>query len=268
MADITIDDNYEAANAVEEKPKKRARKTKEPDPALAQLEALAFDGPADKKKTKSSDESGEKKKKPVWLKIIIIVVPILLIGGFVFEEIYFNWLGVRDWTRDAFINASIWLDPDDAGSVRRTLNARSDELDKREADIEAEDKKLDARRADLDARKAQLDAREDELSGREKQVAKRDTELDKREQDITINEASKTPIYRRMTDQDINDMRSLGSTYAAMAPETAANILMRIYDPHDVAAILYYMSEKSAAAILSEMDPVYAANLTEIMLYD
>jgi flagellar motility protein MotE (MotC chaperone) len=53
-----------------------------------------------------------------------------------------------------------------------------------------------------------------------------------------------------------------------MSPDAAAERLVRLYDPRDVAAILYFMAERSAASILAAMEPGYAANITEIMLYN
>jgi len=51
-----------------------------------------------------------------------------------------------------------------------------------------------------------------------------------------------------------------------MAPEAAAVILAELRDPQNVAVILYYMSERSAAAILSALEPEFAAKITEILL--
>jgi len=77
------------------------------------------------------------------------------------------------------------------------------------------------------------------------------------------------PLYRRpdITDQELEDMISLSRTFTQMSPETAAVILVQLYDPRDVASLLYYMGERNAAAILAVMDISYAAEITEILLY-
>ena len=70
-----------------------------------------------------------------------------------------------------------------------------------------------------------------------------------------------------MTEQEMEDMLSLSTTFTNMSPDTAATILVHLYDPRDVASILYFMRERNSAAILAEMDVRYAANITEIWLY-
>ena len=76
------------------------------------------------------------------------------------------------------------------------------------------------------------------------------------------------PLYRReMTEEELEDMMSISTLYTQMAPEAAAARLVRLYDPRDVAAILYFMGERNAAAIMSVMTVEYAAEITEILLY-
>ena len=303
MPDILVDDSFEDLTANSEKPKRRLKKERKAEAAQdesAAVAAAAGDDAEDagggkKRRREKPDkaESADKQEKPgkaakagrqaakaageksgnhLLLKIIIIAAVVVLVGGFVFEEILFNKLGVRDWTRDAFINASIWLDPDTA-TVQRTQRRRSEELDMREADLEARDERrrseLDDRRKELDERKAGLDEREDSLTKMETALEQRSDSLDKREQEMTSLEISKIPIFRRaLSDQELADIEALSGTFAAMTPESAADILVRMYDPGNVAVIIYYMSQKNAAAILSVMDPAYAANLTQMLLDD
>ena len=295
MPDILVDDNFEDLTGNAEKPKKPSRKERKAEAASqAAADGAVADETGETKKRrrdkadkangaaeavklsreekKAMKKAGGKEESHLVRTILIIAIPIVLIGGFVFEEIYFNKLGVRDWTRDAFINASIWLDPDTA-TVQRTLRKRSEELDMREADLEARDERrraeLEDRRAELNARKAELDEREDSLTSSEKMLEQRSTSLDKREQDIAEIEISKIPLYRRdLSEQELADIEALSGTFAAMSPDSAADVLVRMYDPGNVAVIIYYMSSKNAAAILSAMDPAYAANLTQLLLYD
>jgi flagellar motility protein MotE (MotC chaperone) len=193
--------------------------------------------------------------------LFFIVIPVILVGGFVFEEVYFNTLGIRDKTCDFFMDAAIWLDPDTA-SISSRLDRRSAELDRRSAE-------LDKRTGEIDIRKTGLDDREREIASAEANSNKRSADLDKREQDLKTVQETHVPVYRRiLTDQELEDMKSLSRTFSRMTPETAVDILTRLYDPNDVAAILYYMSERDAAAIMSAMTVEYAAKLTEIFLYE
>ena len=61
-------------------------------------------------------------------------------------------------------------------------------------------------------------------------------------------------------------MQSLSRSYAQIAPAAAADILIKLKDEQHVAAILYFMSERNAAAILSAMESEFAARITDILL--
>ena len=184
----------------------------------------------------------KKKKKGRILKIILIIVIVLLIAGFVFEELYFNYLG----TRDIFIDAVVRLDP--------AYGAREHRLDSIEND--------------LDRRQAELDAREKTVGFRESQNDRRGVELDKWEETIIDREQMTMPLYlRKMTEQEQSDLQSLSRSYSLMAPDAAVAILMELEEQDDVAAILYNMSDRNASAILALMDPEYAAEITMILLY-
>ena len=184
------------------------------------------------------------KKKGRKLKIILIIVLVVLIAGFVFEEVYFNFLG----TRDLFINAVVRLDPD--------FRSREAELDDREAELDSFEAELDAREGALQNRETQLDRRSSQLDGREAALSEQ----------LILDDL---PRFRRsMSEQEVLDMESLSRSYSLMAPEAAAVILGELVVSDDVAAILYFMPERSAAAILSVMDAEFAAEITEILLYD
>lgn len=184
-----------------------------------------------------------KKKKRRLLLIILIVVIVLLIGGFVFEELYFNFLGIRD----IFIDAVVKLDPD----------YRSREM------------RLDERESKLYTLQTDLDEREKTVTTKETQNKKRSADLDAREKTIGDKEAWLTPRFRsQLTDQEILDLQSLSMAYAKMAPEEAADILVKLHRPEDAAVVLYYMTERSAGAILAAMDHEFAAAITQVLLYD
>ena len=175
--------------------------------------------------------------------LVIVIILDILVVGFILEEIYFNSFG----TRDIFIDTVMKLDPD----------------------YKMREQTLDTREADLNVLQSEMDARERMIASREQQNDRRGVELDGREETIRELEQSPVPIYMRiLTDQEISDMIALSRSYAVMAPEAAVAILVELGNPDDVAAILYYMSNKNAAAILAAMDPVFAAAITEILLYN
>ena len=184
----------------------------------------------------------KKKRKRRILIIVLVAVLIILVAGFVFEEMYFNYLGIRD----KFIDAVVQLDP--------AYGARQ--------------KNLDSREAELNKRQAELDTREADITKRETENDKRTVDLDNREKTLKELEALPTATYRpKLTDQEIAKMKSLSLVFAKMDPTSAAAILVSLVQPDDCAEIIYYMSERSAAPILAAMDPKFAATVTELLLY-
>ena len=278
MPDITIDDNYDSAtgDAKTAAAKKRTSKRGKAEEIQEQVEAANPEDEQEggkKKKVKLTRaekklrrQSGGRRKLRIVLKILFIALPILLVGGFVFEEIHWNWLGVRDWTCDAFISVAIWLDPDTA-LQQKALSDRSDELDRREQLITAREEE---RKATLDAKQEKINKREEDVTAREKSAQEQSKKLDERENALKEQQnAPPVPLYRRiLTDQELTDMKALSGTYAAMDPEKAAEILEKLGDYDEMAAIIYYMTEKKAAAIISAMDATVAAVLTQKLLYE
>jgi len=225
IVDLTEPEGQEDA----EKEKKKVKAPKPPKPPKN-------DEPKPEKKAKG------KKKKGGKLKLILIIVLVVLIAGFIFEELYFNYLG----TRDIFIDAIVKLDPD-----YRTREAN-----------------LDIKETDLNKFQAELDTRERTITSRESQYERRNADLNSREETIREQEQQSAPLYKRqLTEQELEDMQSLSRSYSLMAPEVAATILGELGNSNDVATILYYMTERNAAAILAVMNPDFAAELTNILLY-
>ena len=194
----------------------------------------------------------EKKKKGGKLKIILIIIIVVLVAGFVAEEIIFNFLGVRS----AFVGLVVKLDTEKAGE------AALDELFEQRFS-----ERFNEREDELNKLQGELDTLQRSLETRETQLLRRGIELDLREEALEEKEQQFVPRYRReMTEQELEDMQALGNTYSLMSPEAAASILMELENADDVAAILYFMSDRNAASILAAMDPEYAAVITEILL--
>ena len=230
FTDLTVDDSIEESAEEEYKPVKTPKAPKAPKAPREPSAAIEV-------------KAGKVKKKGRKLKIILIIVLIVLVAGFVFEETYFNYLGLRTMLFDAVV----MLDPD--------YRMREETLNKRESE--------------LNALKAELDAREKTITSRESQNDRRSADLQRQSDEIRDREAWLTPLYRRqMSEQEQEDMASISLSYSRMSPENAASILLELNKPEDVAAILYFMSERNAAAILAVMEPEFAARITEIWLYN
>jgi len=247
MADDDITDlTDEEAPASEGKPKtKKGKEPKEPKPSKSVID----DGDKPGKK-----EKGKKKKGK--LLIIALLILVILIAGFVYVELTFNLLGTRDMVRDLFLDVVVWLDPE--------FRAVDDELKNNNDERVA---KLDEREEALDKRDEEITQRESDAITRETQLDRRSTALDLREQQQEQSQDVNVPLFRRdMTEEQLADLQSLSRSYSQMSPEAAAEILVELFNPNDVATILYFMNERNAASILAEMDVDFAARLTEILL--
>jgi len=238
----------------------------------------AAGGTADKGKQKASKaEKAPKEKKPKGKKekgekgekgggagsiiLIMILVLVILIGGFS-AALFFDVFSAREIMADVIteplLDVIIWLDPG-FSSIRQRLVTEE----------ETQERRLDERKEELDRREEEIELLENAFGTLEEQLERRAFDLDRREEQIIAMYERTIPIYRReMTEQETEDMNSLSRTYTQMAPETAASILVELYDPRDVAAILYFMGERNAGSILAAMDVNYAANITEILLYN
>ena len=248
--DLTEDGEQAAAG----KAKKAAKPPKEPKEPKAEKE------PKEKKANEPKDKIG-KGGGAGGIILIMLLVLIVLISGFT-AALYFDVFNAReiigDVLTDPLVDIIIWLDPGFS-----TINARL------EAERAAFEREYRERTEDLDERELQIMLLEGILDTRETILERRANDLDRREEQIIAMYERTVPLHRRdpMSEQDLDDMMSLSRTYTQMSPDAAAERLVRLYDPRDVAAILYFMAERSAAAILAAMDPGYAANITEILLY-
>ncbi|MDR1589100.1 MAG: hypothetical protein LBS51_02795 [Oscillospiraceae bacterium] len=178
--------------------------------------------------------------------IIIIAAAVLLaaaLAAFVFVVIEFDQWGFRT----AIIELVDSLDPEYVDLTRReaALAAGVAELETQRQDAVAEDERLEALRLELERREALLEAREEQTEQ---------------------NSVGAPGYWLGLSPQEIEDMESLGKTYAAMESAAAAEIMAELYTVNDAAAILYYMAEKNAAPILEAMDRQFAAAVTEALL--
>lgn len=218
------------------------------------------------KAKKGKKEKAKQGKKGGKLKLILILTPILLVAGFI-TALVVNLFGVRykvgALVKDPILGVVVWFDPE-FKSVDDTLRANYKEretgLDERETDI-------GKREAKIAERETELDSLETTLVKQESQLDRRGRALDNREEQMNQTSNSAAPLLNKaMSEQELADIQSLSRSYAQMDPGAAAGILVELKDEQHVAAILYHMVERNAAAILSVMEPVFAARITEILL--
>jgi len=218
------------------------------------------------KKTKEAKDAKEPKethkKKGGKLKIILfIVLAVVLIIAIAVAMLIFNLFGARDivgeYVYEPIVAVAVWFNPE--------LN-----------DIEQQLRQAHERRVQvLDTRETGQNMREEELLTREEDVAlwetaleRRGIALDRREEQLNAQiEAALIPMFRRvLSEQEREEMESLARTYAQMAPADAARILEELPEPVDAAAVLFFMVERNAGAIMAAMDPELAAEITLLML--
>jgi len=254
VTDLT-DEEGSAAPAKGKKAPKAPKAPKEPKEPKVKEPKTKKD-----KKDKKSGEKGEKSS-AAGVIILMILVLLILIGGFgaaLYFDVFDSRPIIADVLTEPLLDVLIWLDPE-YHTIRQRLRAEE----------EASIRQFEERTAELDRREEDIDILEGMIVAREQVVERRMHDLDRREEQIIAMYERTIPLFRRpdRSEQEMDDMLALSRTFTNMSPDTAATILVQLYDPRDVAAIIYYMSERNAASILAEMDVRYAANITEILLY-
>jgi len=255
----------EVTDLTEEGSGGKAEPKKEAAPAAPKAEKAAVD--ADSSEKASKGKKGKGKGKPVkkggggGVIAVMLIIALLLVGSFG-AAVYFNVFSARaitaDLVNDPLLRVIIWLDPS---------FSTVDERMREEAD--ARDRRLSALEEKLNERIAEVEQRESRADTREQQLDRWAIELNNREEQIIAMYERTIPLYRRdMTDQERDDMISYARTFTQMSPEDAAEILVRIGSVENTAAILYFMGERNAAAIMAALHPDYAAAVTNVWLYN
>lgn len=189
------------------------------------------------KKT-NTNEVEKKKKKSRALRIIIPLFIVFVIVAGLAAALIFNLFSLQDMFFDTIYS----LDPDYIS--------------------------VDVLRSELDRREAELNEKEEKLLKNEQRLEKLREELNKRKSELDERETAIIPLYLRpLNEEELANMKSVGRIYSQMVPEEAAEILASLYSVDDMAAILYYMPEKSSAAILAAMDTALAAEITNVLIH-
>jgi len=258
--DLTEDGEESApAKGKKQKAPKAPKPPKAPKAPKAPKEPKAPKVKKEKKKKEKGDD--EDKGGAGGIVIIMLLVLAILLGGFT-AALIFDVFSAREIIADVIteplLDVIIWLDPG-FSSIRQRLAVEE----------EAQDRRLEERKLEMDEREADIEILEAAISSREQILERRGFDLDRREEQIVAMYERTIPLYRRdMTEDELDDMLQISRIYTQLAPEAAAERLVRLYDRRDVAAILYFMGERNAASILAEMEVGYAAEITEILLYN
>ena len=188
------------------------------------------------KKKAERAKSGKKKKRKLPLLIIIFVL-VLLIAAFLTAHLYFDFFG---WKAPMF-------------EIMHHLDPEYTELTDREST--------------LTDRETNAEQRELALAERESSLTTRELQLGQREANLAQSEKARVPVYRPpINDSDREYMESISKIYAGMEPANAASIMVKLYSVEDMAAIIYFMSTSKAAAILENVAPELAAQITDQLI--
>jgi len=264
--DVGDEDELPDASKMSKREKRKA--AKEAEKAEKAAEKAADSDDADDPKDKKGKK--EKKEKPPKAEgekggagsiiLIMLLVLCILIGGFS-AALYFDMFSSRaiiaDVVNEPLLDVIIWLDPG-FSSIRQRMREEEENFDRR----------LSEQEEDFERRENAMTIREENLVTREELAERRNADMDRREEQILAMYERTVPLHRReLNEEEMEDMLQLSNWYTQMSPDDAAQRLMNLRDRRDVAGILYYMSDRNAAAILAVMEPSYAADITEILLY-
>lgn len=148
----------------------------------------------------------------------------------------------------------------DVGGLRTKVIEGGDSVES-DPELVAKEKQLNELQEKLDEEKAENKKEAERLAQLNEQLGIRENNLNQQEQD-------RIPLYRRLTGKDEEDMISISKTYSLMEPAKAAELLVALDSVENASAILYYMKEKSSAAILAVMNKDMAVKITDYLLYN
>jgi len=251
--------------------KKPAKEKKGAEPAAPQP-AEKGEKPDKKgkgRKNKADDKGkmpkGEKKKGGKLLLILIIALVLLVLIAAFCAMVYLNWWGMGDKVlnpiSDWLVGVVVWLNPE-FRSIDQEMRAANEERIK---DIDEQHRELDRREEEVAAREEAAVALEVQIDRRSDALDRQEEQLKQQQQEQQL-ESLPPAFQRELTEQELADLQSLSRTYAQMVPASAAAIMLELYRPEDFATIIYFMSERNAAAILAELPPKIAALITEYLL--
>jgi flagellar motility protein MotE (MotC chaperone) len=108
----------------------------------------------------------------------------------------------------------------------------------------------------------QLDKREQELEDEKKALSERETAVAQREENVK----SFSAVLTETDEGRVAVLERLGEIYDKMDVKKAVATIEEMYTVDEMAIIIYYMSDETAAAVLAEMTPSVATQIVSMMI--
>lgn len=116
-----------------------------------------------------------------------------------------------------------------------------------------------------------------ELELREAKVLSREAELEKKEQKLKDKEAAASVstggslsnfenLITGLTEERKTQIQQISAIYTGMEPKKAAEAVAKLSSLEDMALVVYFMKEKSAAEVMAALTTDTAARITAFML--
>ncbi|MPM03690.1 hypothetical protein SDC9_49957 [bioreactor metagenome] len=124
---------------------------------------------------------------------------------------------------------------------------------------------IEERETLLDLKETELNKKEETLNQREKQLEEKDL-AQQTQSDGNETAKSFSEMIKGLSEDELSYLKKVSSIYSKMDAAEAATILTGIFDLTEISSILYYMQPAVSAAVLEQMEPAKAAEITQIML--
>ncbi len=108
----------------------------------------------------------------------------------------------------------------------------------------------------------QLDKREQELEDEKKALSEREVAVAQREEEYKTFSA----LLKETDEERLAVLERLGGIYDKMDVTKAVGIIEEMYSVDEMAIIIYYMSDSTAASVLAEMTPSIAREIVSMMI--
>ncbi len=129
----------------------------------------------------------------------------------------------------------------------------------------------------LDRDHKSLAARQTELELRETTVSSKEEELEKKEQKLKDKEATTSvtaggslsnfeSLITGLTEERKTQIKQISAIYTGMDAKKAADAVAKLSSLEDMALVVYFMKEKSAAEVMAALTTDTAARITAFML--
>lgn len=190
----------------------------------------------------------KKKLNPVLWFLFAILLPLIIVIAITIFALSLANISVLDWVAEKGSNVPI------VSSVIKTKDEKVTEQKLAESDLKIAEQKEQL--SELNAEITSLKLENEDLT---QLLAIEKEKISKIEENVNTESS---PL---ITDEDIDDMAVAVASFRKMEPKNAARIVEDL-NRDSAALILSELSGKVRGAILAEMEPAIAADITEIIL--